>query len=316
MTSSHAAKVGASRHAGVFIHRVGSDTVVYKMDRASKPALRVKSGDIVVAECIDGYGGVIKSERDNARNLDFDVINPATGPIYVEGAKPGDVLAARILSIETASHGAALVIPGYGLLKDEITSLFTKVARIESGKILFRDDIQLPLRPMIGTFGVAPAGTPVSCLYPGDHGSNMDIKDVTTGNTIYLPVFVPGALLALGDAKATIGDGELGGAGLESGITATLKLNVIKGVSIPRPMIETKDEFMTCGSGKTMEEALKVAVRDMVEFLSRKRGLSRPEAYNLVSLVGDARPGNVVTEIVSMRVAMPKSIFKNGVSIP
>lgn len=297
-------------------HSIGRNTVVFKMDKANKPAIRVRSGDVVVVDCVDGYGGVIKTEEDDATKLNFDIINPATGPIYIEEAEPGDVLAVHILKIETGAQGAALVIPGYGVLKDEIHSLFTKVAQIRNGQIIFRNDIQLPLRPMIGTFGVAPAGDPVSCLYPGDHGSNMDIKDVTVGSTVYLPVFVPGALLALGDAKATIGDGELGAAGLESDIIATLRLDVIKGASIPRPMIETGSEFMTCGSGRTMEDALKVAVRDMVHFVARKRGLSVPEAYNLVSLVGDARPGNVVTEVVSMRVVMPKFIFKDGIPIP
>jgi amidase len=286
------------------------------MDKDNPPAITIRAGDLIIVDCIDGYGGVIKSECDDATKLDFDFINPTTGPIFVEGAEPGDVLAARILTITTGPQGAALVIPGYGLLRDEIKSLFTKVAKIESGRIFFKEGIELPLRPMIGTFGVAPPGTPVSCLYPGDHGSNMDIKDVTTGSTVYLPVFVRGALLALGDAKATIGDGELGAAGLESDVTVTMKIDVIKGKTLSRPMIETKDEFMTCASGRTMEDALKTAVRDMVNFISRKRELSVEEAYNLVSLVGDARPGNVVTEIVSMRVAMPKLIFKNGIDIP
>jgi amidase len=286
------------------------------MDAANLPAVRVHAGDIVAVDCIDGYGGVIQSETDDASKLDFDIINPATGPIYIEEAKPGDVLVVQILSIETASKGAALVIPGYGLLKGEIDSYFTKIARVEAGRIHYRDDIQLPLKPMIGTFGVAPAGEGVSCLFPGDHGSNMDIKDVCAGSTVYLPVFVPGALLALGDAKSTIGDGELGAAGLESDILATLRLDVVKDLPLPRPMIETDEEIMTCGTGKTMEDALKVAVRDMVGFLSRKLSLSRPEAYNLVSLVGDAKPGNVVTEIVSMRVAVPKSIFVRGISVP
>jgi amidase len=290
--------------------------VVFKMDGANPPAVRVHAGDIVVVDCVDGYGGVIKTETDNASKLDFDSINPATGPIYVEEAEPGDVLVAQILSIETAAQGAALVIPGYGLLKDEINTYFTKIAKVEAGRIRYREDVELPLKPMIGTFGVAPAGEGVSCLFPGDHGSNMDIKDVCAGSTVYLPVFVPGALLALGDAKATIGDGELGAAGLESDILATLRLDVVKGSPLPRPMIETQGEIMTCGTGKTMEEALKVAVRDMVGYLSRKLNLAEPEAYNLVSLVGDARPGNVVTEVVSMRVAVPKSIFVHGITVP
>jgi len=299
------------------VHVIGTDHVVYRMDKANPPALWVESGDVVVVECLDAHSGLIRTPQDTPEMLDFERINPATGPIYVKGAEPGDSLAVRIFRIEVGEQGSALVFPGeYGFLKDDPMEPFTKIARVEDGQIVYRDGIHIPVRPMIGTFGVAPAGEPVSCLYPGDHGANMDIKDVCAGHIVHLPVFVPGALLALGDAKAVIGDGESAGAGLEIDVTVTLQVEVVKGGGLPRPMIETPTEFMTCGWGMTMEEATTLAMRDMVDFVARKSGLPRSEAYNLVGMVGDARPGNAVCVPGAMRFVMPKGIFVGGVTIP
>jgi amidase len=298
------------------VHRLGADTVVYQMDRANLPAVRVESGDVVVVECLDAHSGLIRTPHDTPEMLDFDRINPATGPIYVEGAEPGDSLAVRIFRIEVGEQGSALVFPGeFGFLKDDPMEPFTKIAPVEDGKIIYRDDIRIPVRPMIGTFGVAPAGEPVSCLYPGDHGANMDIKDVCAGHTVYLPVFVPGALLALGDAKAVIGDGESAGAGLEIDVTVTLQVDLVKDAALPRPMIETPTEFMTCGWGMTVDGAIACAMRDMVAFVARQAGLPTSEAYNLVGMVGDVRLGNAVCVPGAARFVMPKGIFTGGISI-
>ncbi len=299
------------------MHTLRSDHVVYQMDKANPPALRVLPGDVVVVECLDAHSGLIRTPQDTPQKLDFDRINPATGPIFVEDAQPGDVLAVRIFKIEVGEQGSALVFPGeFGFLKDDPMEPFTKIAQVEDGKILYRDDIRIPVRPLIGTLGVAPAGEPVSNLYPGDHGANMDIKDVCPGNTVYLPVFVPGALLALGDAKAVIGDGESAGAGLEIDVTVTLQVDVLKGASLPRPMIESPTEFMTCGWGMTMEEATSCCMRDMSAFVARKLKMPLVEAYNLAGMVGDARPGNAVCVPGAMRFVMPKSIFRDGIVIP
>jgi amidase len=235
----------------------------------------------------------------------------------VEGAEPGDVLAVELLHIEVGDQGSAPLYPGeFGFLKDDPIGAFTKIAAVENGVIVYRDDVRIPVQPMLGTLGVAPAGEPVSNLYMGDHGANMDHKDVCVGNTVYLPVFVPGALLALGDAHAIIGDGETAAAGLEVESVVTLRVRVLKGQQLPRPMIESPTEFMTCGWGMTMEEATSCAMRDMVDFLERKLAMPRVEAYNLAGLVGDARPGNAVCSPGAMRFSMPKAIFVNGISIP
>ncbi len=180
------------------VHTIGRDSVVYVMDKDNPPALRVHDGDIVLAECHDCFGGFIQTAEDNPEGLDHALLNPATGPIYVVGAEPGDVLAVDLLHIEVGEQGSAPLYPGeFGFLKDDPIGGFTKIARVENGVIAYRDDVRIPVQPMLGTLGVAPAGEPVSNLYMGDHGANMDHKDVCVGNTIYLPVFAPGALLAL-----------------------------------------------------------------------------------------------------------------------
>jgi amidase len=290
--------------------------VVYQYDKDSPPAARVRSGDVVVLECDDCNHGVIQTAQDCASMVDFDRINPATGPIYVEEAEPGDVLAVHILRIEVGSQGCALQFPGeYGFLKHEMGP-FTKIAAVRDGLAIFRHDVLIPIRPSMGTFGVAPAGEPVLTLYPGDNGANMDHKDVRAGNTVYMPVFVPGALLAMGDAHAVIGDGESSGEGLEIPSVVTIEVEVLKGTSLPRPMIESPDEIMSCGWGMTMEEATTCAMRDMVDFLERKLSMPREEAYSLLGMVGDARPGNAVCSPGAMRFVVPKGIFTQGITVP
>ena len=303
------------------LHKLDRMHVVYKMDKANPPALEVTAGDVIVVDCIDANSGLIRTPQDFPIDvIDMDRINPATGPIYVEGCDVGDVLAVRIFRIDVGEQGSASIWPRTGFLNHEpgpdAMPNFTKIARVEDGVILYRDDIRIPVRPMIGTLGVAPAGDPVSCLYPGDHGANMDIKDVCAGNIVYLPVFAPGALLALGDAKAVIGDGESAGAGLEIDVTVTLQVDVLKGRSLSRPMIESPTRFMTCGWGRNMEEATDCAMGDMVDFVARTFDMARVEAYSLVGMVGDIRPGNCVSWPGAVRFSMPKAVFRDGVRIP
>jgi len=302
------------------LHTVDRDHVVYSMDKANPPAITVDSGDVIVVDCIDANSGVISKPGDTPALIDIDKINPATGPIYVRGAELGDVLAVHIFRIDIAEQGSASIWPGNGFLNngDQANAMpdFTKIAKVEKDLIVYRDDIRIPIKPMIGTFGVAPAHEPVGCLYPGDHGGNMDIKDVCAGNTVYLPVLAPGALLAIGDAKAVIGDGESAGAGLEIDATVTLQVEVLKGVKLSRPLIETPNEFMTCGWGMSMKEAAECAMRDMTDLIASKCNLPIVEAYNLVGLVGNARPGNCVCWPGAVRFIMPKAIFRDGIDLP
>ena len=161
---------------------------------------------------------------------------------------------------------------------------------------------------MIGTIGVAPT-EPITTLSSGVHGGNLDTTDIRPGSKVFLPVLVEGALFGVGDVHATMGDGEVCGTGIECGAEVTIRLDLLKGYTIPRPRIETKNEWMSVASAEGLEKAIKLALLDMVSWLQAEHNLSDEEAYVLVSLVGDVRIGQVVDPMVTVRVAVPKDVF-------
>jgi amidase len=168
------------------------------------------------------------------------------------------------------------------------------------------------VRPVIGTIGVAPAEGAVGNLFPGPHGGNLDVNDVTEGARVLLPVFVPGALFSLGDGKAVMGDGETNGVGIEVAMKVTVKLRLIKGAKIARPRLENTSSVMTIASSKTLEDASKTALSDMVNLLIDETELTREEAYALLGAIADIKIANVVDPEVTIRVAVPKYIFRQA----
>ena len=175
---------------------------------------------------------------------------------------------------------------------------------------IFPKGIKLPVRPVIGTIGVAPAEGAVGNLFPGPHGGNLDINDVTEGSRVFLPVFVPGALFSLGDGKAVMGDGETNGVGVEIAMKVTVKLDLIKDLRISRPRLENASSVMTIASAKTLEEASKMALSDMVNLLVHETNLTREEAYALQGAIADIKIANIVDPEVTVRVAVPKYVFR------
>jgi amidase len=292
------------------MHKVSSDKFVFKMSAENTPVLKVKSGETIVIETLDGFGGRIKSDNDPFPMIDLDHVNQTTGPIEIIGAEPGDTLAVHISKIALPAQGVTTIFPGFGVLKDEFANEWKKVCKIRAGMVLFPGNLLLKARPVIGTLGVAPASGAVGNLYPGPHGGNLDINDVTTGATVYLPVFVPGALFSLGDGKAVMGDGETNGVGIEVGMTVTVKLEAIKGKSIKRPRLENARYTMTIASAKTVEEASKTALKDMHELILERTSLTGEEAYALLGAIADVKVANLVDPEVTVRVAVPRNIFK------
>jgi amidase len=160
------------------VHAMGTDRVVYSMDKDSEPALRVASGDVVVARCDDCFGGRIRTPEDDPATLDHDKLNPATGPIFVEGAEPGDVLAVHLLRIAVGDQGSAPLYPGeFGFLKDDPIEPFTKIAPVVDGVILYRADVRIPVRPMLGTVGVAAPPPPRTNQQRGAPRANQEPTD-------------------------------------------------------------------------------------------------------------------------------------------
>ena len=288
-----------------------------KFSRLIEPVLTVPSGTVVEAYTQEATGGqfVPGSGVEALGELDFDRIHALTGPVYVEGAEPGDVLAVELLEIEPGDWGWMAILPGFGLLTEEFGDtavLETFELNTAGGFVDFRDDIRVPLRPFAGVMGVAPATDEMlSTIPPRSNGGNLDDPSIIVGTTVYFPVFVPGALFSIGDTHAAQGLGEVSGTAMESPMRIVYRISVIKGGrSIEEVQYETDDYYATTGFATTIDEATKKSVRYMIDYLMDARGLSREEAYMLCSLAGDLKIAETV-DIPHMLVTMhlPKDIF-------
>ena len=236
---------------------------------------------------------------------------PVTGPVWVEGAKPGSVLKVEIIKLElTAGEGAIAILPGKGAFGERVLEPMYKVVTYDNKYIHFNDKIKAPLRPMVGKVGVAPAGKAINCHATGQYGGNMDITDVNEGTSVYLPVFVEGALLACGDIHAAMGDGESGFSAVETEGSITLRCQVINDLKLTHPMVVTANEVMTVGHGQTLEEACKIALDNMAALITKKLGLDFIDAAMLISIAADLRINQIVNTVaVGVRVALPLSLI-------
>ena len=246
--------------------------------------------------------------------LNFSHVNPATGPIVVEGAEPGDVLRVHIRAIRPEKTGALMTAPGAGALPDRVKG-DTRICPIADGHFTFMG-VELPLNPMIGVIGVAPAGEAVPCGTPGDHGGNMDTIGIREGAILRLPVFVKGAYLGLGDLHAAMGDGEVSVTGLEVFGEVDLDLSLEKGASLPCPLLHDGDEVSFLASAETVDGAIHASTGYMHDFLLAKTSLNADEALMLMSLCGHARISQIVDPLKTARFAMPVSVLaKFGVVV-
>lgn len=270
-------------------HIITRDHIVYSFDREHRPVRIIDPGDKIRFETYDARTGTIRSE-DNLLDRPHPLgANPATGPVFVKCAEPGDTLRVEILAIELASQGFIAIKAGLGNLGHLAEKYVTRLVQIEDGVVHYDDRIRFPVRPMIGVIGTAPAGESVSTLYPGPHGGNMDHNDVKVGSCVYLPVFVEGALFGVGDVHAAMGDAEVTMTGIEICADVTVRVNLIKGESIPRPWIETDASWITTGDAPKLADAITIACEEMANLLQRKLSVSFDDAYMLMSAIGDVR---------------------------
>jgi acetamidase/formamidase len=238
--------------------------------------------------------------------------NPVTGPIFVEGARPGDTLAVHIHAMECDTIGYQGYWPWLFHLEEFFDSPSTVLREIRDGKVIINDEIQIPVRPMIGTIGVAPEVEAIVSGGMGRHCGNVDTEEVCPGSTVYLPVYVEGALLALGDCHAIQSDAEMSEVEMRS--VVTLSCDVIAGRSpvMTWPRIETPEMLVTVAVASPLEEALNKALRDMILWMEELTGMSKHDAYLLVGIAGHARPGQVQVPLYSMRCLMPKAYLPRG----
>ena len=283
--------------------------VIYAMSRHNLPVAHVPSGSDVCFETCDCFSDQIASEQAAFNELDWKHINPATGPIFVENAQPGDVLRVEIKSIILHSQQAVMVTaPGLGVIGDELVQPQIRTVPIEDGYAHLPGGVRWPLKPMIGVIGVAPSGDEISCGTPDAHGGNMDCKIITEGCTLWLPVNVEGALFALGDLHAAMGDGEVSVCGLEVPGEVVVNLSVSKGHPLPTPMMSTADALYTLASAATLDEAAQIATRNMAHFVAEHTHISLADAINLLSITGDLQICQVVDPLKTCRFALPRAV--------
>lgn len=291
----------------------------YVIGPYNEPIATVKPGETFVVETADAFENKISSPDDDiTKLLVLPYVNPLTGPIYVEGAEKGDTLTIRIDSIEvTRDYGVSATIPEFGGL---CGTVFTRTLNlplpakvmlhpIHGNLITFSEDLDIapiPYEPFYGTIGTAPEVEAISSLSPGFHGGNMDAADVCPGNTIHLPVNVPGALLHIGDGHAAQGDGEVCGVATEIPTRGTLTVDLIKGKAIGTPRVESDEYIMAIGSARPMEDAARIAFHELIMWLEADYGIERLTAYQLCSQVARVRLANMVDILYSVVAKFPK----------
>ncbi len=295
-----------------------ADATHNKFSRAIPPALRVPSGAVVEVFTEEATGGQLKlgDGPEELAAVDFNRVHALTGPVYVEGAAPGDVLAVTLLELEPGDWGWTGVWPDFGLLAGEERKLDLKTYPIDKARnaIEFADGVRVPLAPFPGVMGVAPdTDEMLSTVPPRANGGNMDDPDMTVGTTIYFPVFVEGALFSVGDTHAAQGAGEVGGSAVEAPMRIVYRIEVMKGArAIEEPQYETDAVYATTGFATTLDEAAKKATRYMLDYLEETRGMTRSDAYMLCSLVCDLKIAETVdTPHMLVTMHLPKAIFED-----
>lgn len=296
---------------------LSDEKTLFAFARDLDPALTVSSGDTVRIRTKDCFGNQVRTAEDVLDEIDWDAINPATGPVFVEDAKPGGALKVEILNIELDSQTASCTGKDEGVCGDMFDAWSTHLCTIEDDTLVWNDKLSIPLNPMIGVIGVAPKGDPVNCGTPGSHGGNMDNTAITTGATLYFPVAVEGALFGCGDMHAAMGDGEISVSGAEVAGWATVRLTAMPAMRLENPMIENQTHIGTIASAETLDEAASVAVHDMVRIVSEATGAAEDELVMLFSLVADVQVCQMVDPEKTVRFMIPKyALDAYGFSLP
>jgi acetamidase/formamidase len=291
------------------VHSIHAQHTHTVWDNAIEPVLEVDSGDAVEFEVTDASGGQLSRESgvEDVAALDFARVNPVTGPVFVKGAKPGDVLEVEIVSLRPHDWGWTAIIPGFGLLADEFPEPWLRISTVDagSGHVAFLDDVLLPYEPFPGTIGVAPAEPGEhSIVPPGRWGGNLDIKHLRAGTRLLLPVGVEGALFSVGDTHAAMGDGEVCGTAVEAPMDITVRLSLRTDLSIPAPQYvvapgelartEPGGYHVCTGVEPDLMEATRAATRAAIAHVMERRGGTAQEAYAIVSVACDLRIHEVV----------------------
>lgn len=289
--------------------KISKDYAVDILSAENEPKAWCCSGDTVVFETRDCYdNSLISEERPLGENPEA-LGNPATGPLFVEGAEPGDILKVEIESIRLRSWGVMRTSTSGGEFHERYDTRTARIFPLEGEEIVFNDRLKLRLKPMIGVIGTAPEGNGIDTETPGAHGGNMDCKKIGEGSVLYLPVNARGALLALGDVHALMGDGEVLICGLETAAEVTVRVTVIKEKWLPTPFLSCGGRVMTIQSAETLDEAGHLAANRMYDFVKSATGMEDVQTGMLMSLVSDMAVCQVVDPLKTVRVEIPEEIL-------
>ena len=278
----------------------------YEFSRHNEPRLRIQSGESVTVETEDAFSGQVRTNADRRDKTKKPYGNPLTGPIWVEDAQPGDALAVRIHEIRPTIGQCATRTSNPMQLSEWLGTDCphgTHVCPIRDGQIYWSDSLTIPYAPMLGCIGTAPdMGVPTTGP-AGNHGGNLDIIEVAPGNTVLLPVYVPGAYLYVGDAHAAMGHGELSASGLEMPATSVITVNLLKNKRLPGVRIESPEEIMTVATGCPMERAIAQAYAGLIQWMVADYGWDQWKAYDLLTHVGRVSVGYYAIGTVAAKIA-------------
>lgn len=282
---------------------------LFSFGKDLEPVLKVPSGETVRIRTKDCFGNQLLGPEDQLSEIDWEAINPATGPIYVEGAVAGGTLKVHIDNIELDAQTSSCTGKDEGVCGDRFSDWATHFCKVEDGKVVWDERLSIPLAPMIGVIGVAPEGEPVNCGTPGKHGGNMDNTAIAAGATLYFPVAVDGALFGCGDMHAVMGDGEVSVSGAEVAGYATVTLTALPELSVPNPLIENETHFGIIVSAESLDKAAELAVQQMVDLLASRTNESEADLVMLLSLVADVRVCQMVDPEKTVRFMVPKYVL-------
>ncbi|MCI0781715.1 MAG: acetamidase/formamidase family protein [Chloroflexi bacterium] len=282
--------------------RLGRENHIYVLDAEVPPAITIDSGEELMVETWDAFEG----ERDPAVLDARSLKGPASGSIYVNGAEPGDALRVEFLSITPKEEATHMVMPGRGFLEQEFTEAYATIVKLEDGHAVLPSGVRLPLNPSMGLVATTPTYVQSTASDSGPYGGDIDMKELVAGSTLFLPVFVPGGLLALGDCHAVVGDGAVAGTGAECSADTHLRVTVEKGMGIASPRALTPDHYVVLSYGDDLGTAMRQAVREMVDFLVKDKGMAPYDAYTLLSLAGDVRVSRTFRPISPVKMMLSR----------
>lgn len=275
------------------LRRLSAEHFFTEWKPSLEPAFRVSPGEVVIIETSHGMPGLVTRDGVFREAGPGSIINPQTGPVFIEGIEPGDGLAIDILDIKTGDWGYCS----------------GRIFELSDGFATFSGSLKLPLEPMLGCIGVAPEAGVVDTRAPGDTGGNLDCREVRAGSTVVLKARVKGALVGIGDAHALQGDGEVTGQGIETDAETIVRFRRLPQPLSDRPVIIRQDSFATMGAHKDLEEAAWQATDDMVKLLQQKTGRSEKDARLLVGLTGKLKINQIVDPTKGARMEVPSWVF-------